>query len=242
MIQLSNVSKKYGSKTVLHNISFSLPAGEITGVVGPNGAGKSTLLKCIATMMPPTSGLIVIDGMNAASDPRAVRPLLGYVPQEIAVYQELTVKQNIEFFAKLAGRRDLRAVLTRCEEWQLMPHYRKKVKHLSGGNQRKLNILVALLHEPDLLILDEPTVGIDIAAKQEIVSHLKQLAYEGKTILYSSHDAQELQMLCDSYLIMKEGELLFHGPKEKLRQHVPSPYNQSFTESLAHVGAWGSRR
>jgi ABC-2 type transport system ATP-binding protein len=241
MITLSHVSKKYGRKTVLHDISFSVQAGEITGVVGPNGAGKSTLLKCIATMMPPSSGLIIIDGSNAAADPQAVRHLIGYVPQEIAVYQELTVKQNIDFFAKLAGKRDLRAIQERCEEWQLMPHYRKKVKHLSGGNQRKLNILVALLHDPQLLILDEPTVGIDIAAKQEIVSYLKQLAYEGKTILYSSHDAQELQMLCDSYLIMKEGELLFYGPKERLRQHVPYPYNQSFTESLAHVGEWGNR-
>lgn len=235
MITAENLSKKFGRKEVLKEISFCIQKGETVGVVGPNGAGKSTLLKIIATIMRGTNGTVQIDGMDTKKETKKIREKIGYVPQEIAVYHELTARENLRFFAKLAKNSYEENWMRRCEEWKLAEHLDKKVKHLSGGNQRKLNILIALLHNPDILILDEPTVGIDISAKQEIVNDLRQLGSEGKTILYSSHDAQELETLCTSFLILKEGELLFYGSKQKVRQFGSVTQSKNFAETLGEI-------
>nr|WP_246625197.1 ABC transporter ATP-binding protein [Fictibacillus nanhaiensis] len=216
-------------------MNFFIEKGETVGVVGQNGAGKSTLLKIIATIMRETSGTVQISGMDAKKETKKIRERIGYVPQEIALYHELTARENLRFFAKLAKSSSVESWMKRCEEWRLAEHLDKKVKHLSGGNQRKLNILIALLHDPDILILDEPTVGIDISAKQEIVNDLRQLASEGKTILYSSHDAQELESLCTSFLIIKEGELLFYGSKQKVRQFGSITHSKNFAETLGAI-------
>ncbi|MCM3717644.1 ABC transporter ATP-binding protein [Fictibacillus phosphorivorans] len=235
MITAQNLSKKFGRKEVLQNLNFHIQKGEIVGVVGPNGAGKSTLLKIIATIMRGTNGSVQIDGLDTKKETKKIREKIGYVPQEIAVYHELTARENLRFFAKLAKNSSEESWMRRCEEWKLAPHLDKKVKHLSGGNQRKLNILIALLHHPDILILDEPTVGIDISAKQEIVNDLRELGSEGKTILYSSHDAQELETLCTSFLILKEGELLFYGSKQKVRQFGSVAQAKNFAETLGEI-------
>jgi ABC-2 type transport system ATP-binding protein len=235
MITAENLSKKFGKKEVLGNISFFIESGETVGVVGPNGAGKSTLLKMLATLEKPSDGTIKVQEMDAAKNRRQVQRLIGYVPQEIALYHELTARENLRFFAKLARNRTEASWMKRCEEWKLAEHLDKKVKHLSGGNQRKLNILVALLHDPEILLLDEPTVGIDITAKQEIVNDLVQLGREGKTILYSSHDAHELETLCSSFLFLKEGELLFYGSKQKVRQFGSVTQSRTFAETLGAI-------
>ncbi|ANX14001.1 hypothetical protein ABE41_018470 [Fictibacillus arsenicus] len=235
MISAENLSKKFGRKEVLKDINFCIQKGETVGVVGPNGAGKSTLLKIIATIMRGTNGSVQIDEMDTKKDTKKIREKIGYVPQEIAVYHELTARENLRFFAKLAKNSPEENWVRRCEEWKLAEHLDKKVKHLSGGNQRKLNILIALLHDPEILILDEPTVGIDISAKQEIVNDLRQLGSEGKTILYSSHDAQELETLCTSFLILKEGELLFYGSKQKVRQFGSVAQSKNFAETLGEI-------
>jgi ABC-2 type transport system ATP-binding protein len=235
LITAENLSKKFGRKEVLKEINFYIEKGETVGVVGPNGAGKSTLLKIIATIMRETKGSIRIDGMDSKKETKKIRERIGYVPQEIAVYHELTARENLRFFAKLAKNASEESWMRRCEEWKLAEHLDKKVKHLSGGNQRKLNILIAMLHDPEILILDEPTVGIDISAKQEIVNDLRQLGSEGKTILYSSHDAQELETLCTAFLILKEGELLFYGSKQKVRQFGSIAQSKNFAETLGEI-------
>ncbi|MDR7073402.1 ABC transporter ATP-binding protein [Fictibacillus barbaricus] len=235
MIAANQLTKKFGKKEVLKEMNFFIEKGETVGVVGPNGAGKSTLLRIIATIMKANNGTIQISGLDAKKDMKKIRQKIGYVPQEIALYHELTARENLRFFAKLAKCRSEQGWMKRCEEWKLAEHLDKKVKHLSGGNQRKLNILVALLHDPDILILDEPTVGIDITAKQEIVNDLRQLGNEGKTILYSSHDAQELESLCTSFLILKDGELLFYGSKQKVRQFGSISQSKNFAETLGAI-------
>jgi ABC-2 type transport system ATP-binding protein len=235
MIAAQHLSKKFGKREVLKDLGFFIQQGETVGVVGPNGAGKSTLLKIIATIMPATNGSLQVSGLDAKKEMKSIRKKIGYVPQEIALYNELTARENLRFFAKLANCKSKMLWMKRCEEWKLAEHLDKKVKHLSGGNQRKLNILVALLHDPEILILDEPTVGIDITAKQEIVNDLRQLGREGKTILYSSHDAQELESLCTSFLILKEGELLFCGSKQKIRQFGSISQSTNFAETLGAI-------
>ncbi|MED1863880.1 ABC transporter ATP-binding protein [Fictibacillus nanhaiensis] len=235
MIAAENLKKKFGRKEVLKEMNFFIERGETVGVVGPNGAGKSTLLKILATLMKGSRGTVQIDGLDVKKEQKKIRQKIGYVPQEIAVYHELTTRENLRFFAKLAKESSEERWMQRCEEWRLAEHLDKKVKHLSGGNQRKLNILIAMLHDPDLLILDEPTVGIDISAKQEIVNDLRQLGREGKTILYSSHDAQELETLCTSFLILKEGELLFYGSKQKVRQFGSVAQSENFAETLGDI-------
>ena len=235
MITAENLTKKFGRKVVLKEMDFFIEKGETVGVVGPNGAGKSTLLKILATIMNATNGTVHIDGLNVKKEKKKTREKIGYVPQEIAVYHELTARENLRFFGKLTSKSSEESWMRRCEEWRLAEHLDKKVKHLSGGNQRKLNILIAMLHDPDILILDEPTVGIDISAKQEIVNDLRQLGSEGKTILYSSHDAQELETLCSSFLILKEGELLFYGSKQKVRQFGSVTQSKNFAETLGEI-------
>ncbi|WP_137791016.1 ABC transporter ATP-binding protein [Bacillus sp. E(2018)] len=235
MIAAENLKKKFGRKEVLKEMNFFIEKGETVGVVGPNGAGKSTLLKILATLMKSSGGSVQIDGLDVRKEQKRIRQKIGYVPQEIAVYHELTTRENLRFFSKLAKGASEERWMQRCEEWRLAEHLDKKVKHLSGGNQRKLNILIAMLHDPDLLILDEPTVGIDISAKQEIVNDLRQLGREGKTILYSSHDAQELETLCTSFLILKEGELLFYGSKQKVRQFGSVAQSENFAETLGEI-------
>ncbi|MDM5314835.1 ABC transporter ATP-binding protein [Fictibacillus sp. b24] len=235
MIAAENLTKKFGRKEVLKNINFIIQKGETVGVVGPNGAGKSTLLRIIATIMSASSGTVEVDELDVKKEKKAIRQKIGYVPQEIAVYHELTTRENLRFFGKLANNSSEERWMKRCEEWRLAEHLDKKVKHLSGGNQRKLNILIAMLHDPEILILDEPTVGIDISAKQEIVNDLRELGMEGKTILYSSHDAQELETLCTSFLILKEGELLFYGSKQKVRQFGSIAQSKNFAETLGEI-------
>ncbi|MFG6496184.1 ABC transporter ATP-binding protein [Fictibacillus sp. UD] len=235
MIAAENLTKKFGKKEVLKNINFLIQKGETVGVVGPNGAGKSTLLRIIATIMNATNGTVRVDELDVKKEKKAIRQKIGYVPQGIAVYHELTTRENLRFFGKLAKNSSEERWMKRCEEWRLAEHLDKKVKHLSGGNQRKLNILIAMLHDPEILILDEPTVGIDISAKQEIVNDLRELGREGKTILYSSHDAQELETLCTSFLILKEGELLFYGSKQKVRQFGSIAQSKNFAETLGEI-------
>jgi ABC-2 type transport system ATP-binding protein len=235
LIAAKNLKKKFGRKEVLKEMNFFIEKGETVGVVGPNGAGKSTLLRILATLMKGSGGSVQIDGLDVRKEQKRIRKKIGYVPQEIAVYHELTTRENLRFFSKLAKESSEERWMQRCEEWRLAEHLDKKVKHLSGGNQRKLNILIAMLHDPDLLILDEPTVGIDISAKQEIVNDLRQLGREGKTILYSSHDAQELETLCTSFLILKEGELLFYGSKQKVRQFGSVAQSENFAETLGEI-------
>lgn len=198
MLELNKVQKNYGENTVLNSIDLKVLPGEIIGLVGENGAGKSTLLNIIATLNKPTSGLLKYKELNYQKDIKKIRKRIGYVPQEIAIWEHLSVKENMMFFEKLSWKKQSEEKLrTLCVEMNLTK-WHEKVATLSGGMKRKLNLAISLIHEPELLLLDEPTVGIDLKSKKEIANYLKNLVTEkNKTIIYISHDMDEIKQLCD---------------------------------------------
>lgn len=206
MLNIQSLHKKYGSTSVLDNISFQVEKGEIVGLVGENGAGKSTLLHIIATLQKASSGSIHLHDFSYKSHVKKVRKQIGFVPQEIAVWEDFTVEENMFFFEKLSWKRKTSAELRQlCVDMELHK-WKEKVRTLSGGMKRKLNLAISLIHDPDLLLLDEPTVGIDLKSKQEIANYLKELAKNhDKTIMYTSHDMDEIMHLCDyTYCLGKD--------------------------------------
>jgi ABC-2 type transport system ATP-binding protein len=246
MIAVNDVSKKYGSKLTLNQVTLGVRQGEILGLIGPNGAGKSTLLSMLATVIKPTSGGIQIHGQDAIRHPEQVRKQIGYVPQEIALYSTLTVLDNLRFWGEMAGKRLSRDETEHAAKIvHLKDKLYEKVHTLSGGMKRKLNIAVSLLHDPKILILDEPTVGIDIQSKRDITQFIKGLASQGKTIVYTSHDAHEIEYLCQNIAILNQGNLLFHGSiEDAVAQAVQRGMKSSASDSqrlentLCFLGEW----
>lgn len=207
MIEIRNVHKHYKQKEVVKGVDLMIPRGARVGFVGPNGAGKSTLMKMVATLVKPSSGEIYVDGQSVWRKKKALRKRIGYVPQEVALHPSISVRENLKFWSGMApGSVSDQWIVQLLDMVGLKGKMDERVDRLSGGMQRKLNIIVALLHNPDLLIMDEPTVGIDIPSKTEIVAFLKALGDE-KTILFSSHDLQEIERLCHYVLVLEDGEL-----------------------------------
>jgi ABC-2 type transport system ATP-binding protein len=204
MLKVHNLSKNYGARKVLRDISFIVNPGEVIGLVGENGAGKSTLLQILATLQKPTIGSLSLYERNF-EDKKKLRKQIGFVPQEIALWDEFTVEENMVFFEKLAWTNRTKTQLKQlCLDMKL-DRWKDPVKSLSGGMKRKLNIAISLIHDPDLLLLDEPTVGIDLKSRKEIGNYLKRLAKdEGKIIVYTSHDMDEIISLCDRIVCIGE--------------------------------------
>ncbi len=198
MLKVNGVEKVYGQKKVLSDCTFEMNRGDIIGLIGENGAGKSTLIQLLASVQKPTSGEIQLDELDYRSERKKVRKLIGYVPQEISIWEEFTVEENMLFFERLSWiRRTSEECRQLCLDMQLT-QWREKAHTLSGGMKRKLNLAISLLHDPVLLLLDEPTVGIDLKSKTEIGQYLHRLAKtEGKMIIYTSHDMDEITSLCD---------------------------------------------
>jgi len=206
MLNIKSIHKKYGSTLVLDNISIQVEHGEIVGLVGENGAGKSTFLHILATLQKATKGTIQLNDLTYKTQLKSVRKKIGFVPQEIAVWDDFTVEENMIFFEKLSWKdRSISELRQLCLDMELHK-WKEKVHTLSGGMKRKLNLAISLIHDPALLLLDEPTVGIDLKSKQEIGQYLKTLAKEqGKTIIYTSHDMDEIMNLCDyTYCLGKD--------------------------------------
>ncbi|MER2089787.1 MAG: ABC transporter ATP-binding protein [Sporosarcina sp.] len=206
MLEVTGLQKKYIEKTVFENVTLQMKPGEIVGLVGENGAGKSTLLELLATVMQPTLGEIELEGFSYTDGFKTIRPLIGYVPQDIAIWEEFTVEENMLFFEKLSWKKHTKEECRQlCVDMQLT-HWKEEVRSLSGGMKRKLNLAISLLNDPVLLLLDEPTVGIDLKSKMEIGSYLYNLAKsDGKMIMYTSHDMDEITTLCDRvYTIGKD--------------------------------------
>ncbi|WP_203247155.1 ABC transporter ATP-binding protein [Sporosarcina beigongshangi] len=206
MLEVSGLQKKYKNKVVIENLSFQMKPGEIVGLVGENGAGKSTLLQLLATVMQPTRGDIQLDGLCYRQDVKGIRRKIGYVPQDISIWDEFTVEENMLFFEKLSWKRRSKEQCRQlCLDMQLT-QWKESIASLSGGMKRKLNLAISLLNDPILLLLDEPTVGIDLKSKTEIGTYLHNLAKsEGKMIMYTSHDMDEITNVCDRvYAIGKD--------------------------------------
>jgi len=198
LLEVIGVQKRYRRKSVLKDVSFQMKEGEIVGLVGENGAGKSTLLQILATAMEPTAGEVRLNDKRYEDDFKQLRQIIGFVPQDISVWEEYTVEENMRFFEKLSWkRRSPEECRKLCLDMQLT-QWKEPVHSLSGGMKRKLNLAISLLNDPLLLLLDEPTVGIDLKSKTEIGSYLLNLARnEGKMILYTSHDMDEITNICD---------------------------------------------
>ncbi|WP_042351059.1 ABC transporter ATP-binding protein [Bacillus massiliigorillae] len=226
MIDIINLTKKFKQNTVVNTINMQLEEGEIVGLLGPNGAGKSTTISMISSLLNPTSGDIQLHGKSILKQPKELRAILGVVPQEIALYQELSAQENLLFFGRIQ-KLPKDVLHDRVEEVLeiigLQDRRKDLVKTFSGGMKRRLNIGVALLHNPKFIIMDEPTVGIDPQSRNYILETVQKLNKErDMTVLYTSHYMEEVEFLCDRIYIMDHGEIIASGTKEEIKQILSS--------------------
>ncbi|MGX1265692.1 ABC-2 type transport system ATP-binding protein [Rossellomorea marisflavi] len=223
MITIRDVSKSYGTLQALHSIDLHIQKGNCFGLVGPNGAGKSTLMKMIVGVLESFEGEIEVGGMSIHSSRQSVKQSIGYVPQDICLEETLTARDNLLFFGRLyglSGRQLHDRIKTVLGLIGLEDREKSIVSTFSGGMKRRLNIGCALLHEPGLVILDEPTVGIDPQSRHSIFQLIHRLKAGGTTIIYSSHYMEEVEQLCDSVGFIDRGRLVEHGTmKDVLARH-----------------------
>lgn len=220
MLELFGVKKQFKTNKAVDGVSFQVKSGEVFGLIGANGAGKSTTISMIATMLKPDEGDILFQGQSVVRNPKAIREHLGYVPQDIALYQSLTGMDNLLFWGS-AYHVEKEALPERISEICGIIGFTKdmldqKVNSYSGGMKRRLNIGVALLHRPELVILDEPTVGIDIVARNQILDAVKKLSGLGTTIIYCGHYMEEVERICSTICMLDKGKILVCGNKEAL--------------------------
>ncbi|QQD82295.1 ABC transporter ATP-binding protein [Bacillus siamensis] len=222
MLELTDLTKKYGDFTAVNHISLRVEKGEIFGLLGPNGAGKSTTVSMISTVLSPTGGTICINGMSLQKQPAAIKKVMGIVPQEIALYQALSAKDNLAFFGSLyglSGKELDKRVDEVLDVIELKEQRNQRVSEFSGGMKRRVNIGAALMNEPKLFILDEPTVGIDPQSRHHILETVKTLNQEkGMTVIYTSHYMEEAEYLCERAAIMDRGSIIACGTKDELKQ------------------------
>lgn len=219
ILKINQISKDYKDLKAVDNLSFSIDEGEVFGFLGPNGAGKSTTISMISTLITPETGDILYKGESVIKDPQSIQKDLGLVPQEIALYPSLSGYDNLKFWGHVYGLRGKELSLRMKEVGEvigLSDRLKDKVEKYSGGMKRRLNIGVALLHKPKLLIMDEPTVGIDPQSRNHILNTVKMLNKEGMTIIYTSHYMEEVEELCDRICIMDKGKLMADGTTEDL--------------------------
>lgn len=225
LVKIENLVKKYDTNTAVKGISFNIEKGEVFGLLGPNGAGKSTTISMLCGLLKPTSGNIFIEDKDALKNPMVVKKIMGLVPQDIALYPTLTAKENLYFFGRmynLSGKYLKERVNEVLKIAGLTDRKDDKIKDYSGGMKRRINIAAALLHNPKILIMDEPTVGIDPQSRNHILESVKKLNEEGMTIIYTSHYMEEVEYLCSRIGIVDHGNLIALGSKEELKSSVKS--------------------
>ncbi len=223
IIEIRNLTKRFGELAADDDVSFEVNEGEIFGLLGPNGAGKSTLISMITTLLAPDSGEIIINGFNIKKQPKEVKKLLGLVPQEIALYPTLTARENLVFWGRmyrLKGGLLNERVEAALELAGLKDRAGERIDKYSGGMKRRINIAAALLHRPKVLIMDEPTVGIDPQSRNHILETVLKLNSEGMTVIYTSHYMEEVEYLCSRIAIMDRGRVIASGSKEELRKLI----------------------
>lgn len=213
MLLFDHVSKSFGDLRAVDDLSFELEAGEVFGLLGPNGAGKTTAINMAVGLLDPDEGVVRFAGETFDRDPREAenRQALGLAPQSIALYEEISSADNLRFFGRLHGLKgsDLEERVAACLDFADLTDVRKKtVSKYSGGMKRRLNLAVAIIHDPDLVLLDEPTVGVDPQSRNAIFDRVEQLRDDGKQIVYTTHYMEEAQRLCDRVAIMDRGRLM----------------------------------
>ncbi len=216
-LKISHLVKKYNSFAAVNDVSFEMKTGEIYGLLGPNGAGKTSIISCIVTLQDPTSGDIQIFGKNPHKEPLEAKKYIGFVPQEVINHGYFDVYEILEFQAGYFGRSNSKEkidyLLQRLGLWE---HRNKKVKALSGGMKRRLLIAKALVHDPKILLLDEPTAGVDIELRLKLWEFVLELKKQGISILLTTHYLEEAEELCDRVGILQKGQLLTEGPTREL--------------------------
>lgn len=220
LLNIQDLSYRYGDRQAVRQVSFQIQAGEIFGLLGPNGAGKTTTISCLSGLLSRWEGSLHFLGESFRPGKVADhRQRLGVVPQELALYEEMTAAENLVFFGKLSGLAG-NALLTACDRALnlsgLEDRAQDRVKTYSGGMKRRLNLAIGELHSPELLLLDEPTVGVDPQSRNHIFESLKQLKLEGRTLLYTTHYMEEAERLCDRIAIMNDGVIAGVGTQEEL--------------------------
>jgi len=223
ILSISGLTKSFGDIRATQGVSLQVEAGEIYGLLGPNGAGKTTTISMISGLLKPDSGSILVDGREFWKAPQEAQRIMGVVPQEIALYEEISGRDNLEFWGRLAG---LSAGVARVRAGELLDSLQltdragDAVKKYSGGMKRRINIGCALMHRPKLLLLDEPTVGIDPQARQTLLEFVKGLCASGTALLYTTHYLEEAELLCDRIGIIDHGKLLAEGTLNDLQHRL----------------------
>ena len=230
MIEIKTVSKSFGTLKANNAINLSIKKGEVFGLLGPNGAGKSTLINTINSLLKPDIGEIYINDVALTSNPEQVKQWLGVVPQEIALYDNFSAYDNLLFFGKLYNIA-LKTLKKRIAEvLQLIGLENRKndlIKTFSGGMKRRINIAAALLHQPKVLLMDEPTVGVDPQSRNQIFELVERLNKKGLTIIYTTHYMEEVERLCDTIAIMDNGSIIAQGSLQALQDQTS--YNEKLT-------------
>lgn len=238
MLEIRNLRKTYGATVAVDGVSFLIEKGQTLGLLGPNGAGKTTTVSIISGLISGDSGQVLIEGRALGSDTDPVKQRIGLVPQDLALYDELSAQANLEFFGalyELTGARLASAAGAALELVGLTDKVREKVKNFSGGMKRRLNLAVALLHDPDLLLLDEPTVGVDPQSRNAIFENLETLKQRGKTLLYTTHYMEEAERLCDRLVVVDHGRVIANDTLHGLYRMLPAS-NVLSVELESHNG------
>src|SRR6476660_1280243 len=211
MLTVTHLRKSFGTVLAVNDVSFSLASGQILGLLGPNGAGKTTTVSMVAGLLTPDRGDVLVAGQRLAGDTDPSKRRIGLVPQDLALYDELSARDNLRFFGalySLTGRALDEAIAKALELVELADRARDAVKTFSGGMKRRLNLAAGLLHDPDILLLDEPTVGVDPQSRNAIFDNLEQLKSQGKALLYTTHYMEEAQRLADRIVIIDHGKVI----------------------------------
>ncbi|MBX3083420.1 MAG: ABC transporter ATP-binding protein [Anaerolineae bacterium] len=230
IVEIRNLKKQYAptagqkeGQLAVKGIDLMIEKGEIFSLLGPNGAGKTTTISMMSGLLPPTAGDVLIGGHSIVAEPMAVKKMIGVVPQEIALYPQLSARQNLEFFGKMYGLGG-GELAKRCDEVLdfigLKDRQKERVDSYSGGMKRRVNIGVGLLHKPALVFMDEPTVGIDPQSRRNILDAVKQLNQQGMTVLYTTHYMEEAEELSNRVAIIDHGEIIAEGKQGDLIQKV----------------------
>lgn len=220
MIDVQALRKEYDGLVAVDDVTFSARAGEIFGLLGPNGAGKSTTIGCISGLLAPTGGRVHVQGHDVAREPRAAKSGMGIVPQEVALYEDLPAEENLRFWGEAYGLKGgllSERVRTVLETVGLLDRADDKVETFSGGMKRRLNFGCGIVHQPEVLLLDEPTVGVDPQSRVRLLDLVREQAAAGVCVLYTTHYMEEAESLCDRLAILDHGRIIAAGTLEELR-------------------------
>jgi len=239
VIEVQNLRKTYGPAVAVDGATFEVRAGEVFGLLGPNGAGKTTTIHCISGLLKPASGRVRVAGHDVVREGKAARASIGVAPQELALYEELSAAENLAYWGGVQGLRGTQ-LKQRIEEtlelFGLQDRAREAVKRFSGGMKRRLNFACAVVHGPKVLLLDEPTVGVDPQSRVRLLETVRQQARQGVCVLYTTHYMEEAETLCDRLAIMDNGRLIAQGTLGDLRAVLGE------RELLTLTGTWEERR